>query len=238
MTGTAVINKATVRKLGWEQPLGKKIRLHPVDLTVVGVVGDFHFSTFRTEIEPLMFVCRPISSFLSLRYSHPDVTALLRTIEDFWKEETNGLPFDYFFLDERFNRMYQSELRYGRLLRVFAVLTVFIATLGLLGLAAHATSRRTREIGIRKVLGAEPIQIVTLLMREFVLLVLLASLIAWPVAWYFMRDWLGQYAYQPPYGWWVYPAAGLGALLVAVLTVAALALRAANSNPAESLRHE
>lgn len=237
--GALVLNQMAVKKLGWENPLGKTITVWGNrTLPVIGVLEDFHFTTFRNEIEPMMFVCDEDGRYLSLRYEGDDPAPVLQRVEALWAEMTDNSPFTSTFLDARFDQLYRSDQRFGVVLRLFSLLTIFIASLGLLGLAAHATHRRMREIGVRKVLGASVGQILVLMAREFVLLVGLASLIAWPTAWFLMRGWVDQFTYRPAYGWWLYPSAGGGALLIALLTVSFLAWRAANSNPANVLRQE
>jgi putative ABC transport system permease protein len=155
-----------------------------------------------------------------------------------WHSLAPGQPFEYQFLDDQFNNAYQAERKTGQLFISFAVLALFIACLGLFGLAAYAAEQRTREIGIRKVLGASVRNLAGLLSKDFFRLVMLSVLFAFPLAWWLMNKWLQNFAYRLPIGWWVFAAAGLGALLVALLTVSALAIRAALANPTQSLRTE
>ncbi|MCB2200017.1 ABC transporter permease [bacterium] len=238
-TGALVLNQTAVQKLGWTDPLGKTIEVWGGrKLPVIGVVEDFHYQSFRQEIEPMMFVCDEDARYLSFRYEGQDPAPVLDRVEAIWAQMTGDAPFSSTFLDERFDQLYSSDSRFGVVLRLFSFLTIFIASLGLLGLAAHATHRRIREIGVRKVLGASVGQILVLMGREFAFLVAVSSLIAWPTAWFLMRGWVEQFTYRPAYGWWLYPVAGGGALLIALLTVSFLAWRAANSNPANVLRQE
>ncbi len=147
-------------------------------------------------------------------------------------------PFDYTFLDERYDRMYRGEKAISKLLGSFAILAIFVACLGLFGLASFAAQQRTREIGVRKVLGATTSQLLMLLSREFVWLVVIANLIGWPVAWYFMNQWLDEFAFHVDMSWWMFPLAGIVALLIAILTTSFQAYSSATANPVKSLRHE
>ena len=154
------------------------------------------------------------------------------------KATNPGYPFDYLFADEQFDGMFHTETRIGELAGVFAALAIFISCLGLLGLAAYTAERRTKELGIRKVLGASVSSLVTLVSKEFLQLVMMSCLIAFPLAWWMMNVWLADYAYRTVIHWWVFVVAGLAALLIAMLTVSSQAVRAALSNPVKTLRSE
>ncbi|WP_405519564.1 ABC transporter permease [Spirosoma sp. KNUC1025] len=205
--------------------------------TVVGVVKDFHFESMRQRIAPLVIFYGKDASQLALRIQTSDIPGLLRTIEQRWKAQTDN-PFTYSFLNERFNTIYQSEQRIGRLVSIFAGLAVLIACLGLFGLAALTTHQRTKEIGVRKVLGASVTSVVALLSKDFMKPVLVAILIASPVAWYAMDQWLQDFAYKINLDWWVFALAGILSVGIALLTVSFQSIKAALANPVKSLRSE
>jgi putative ABC transport system permease protein len=155
-----------------------------------------------------------------------------------WSKFAPSYPLDYYFLDEDFSRLHQADQQLGRVFQAFALLAIGIACLGLFGLAAFTAERRTKEIGVRKVLGATVMNVVTLLSKDFVKLVLLANLIAWPLAWFAMNKWLQSFAFRVEMEWWVFALAGGLALLIALLTVSTHAIKAALANPVEALRYE
>jgi putative ABC transport system permease protein len=165
-----------------------------------------------------------------------DISGTISGIEAKWKSIIPNRPFSYYFLDEYFDRQYRSEDRFGRLFLNFAILAIFISCLGLLGLAAYSTLQRTKEIGIRKVLGASVGAIVNLLSKEFLALVAISFLIAAPLSWYFMDKWLAGFVYRMSIGWWVFAVAGIMALFIALFTVSFQAIKAAVANPVKSLR--
>jgi putative ABC transport system permease protein len=242
-----VLNETAVKKFGFDRPIGQKINQFNdntletyTTYTVVGVVEDFNYESLRNNIGPLGFFYSPKQkSNLSVRFdASPDVGLFVEKIKKLWDGASPGLPFDYTFLDERFRQIYASEQRLGSIFIVFAGLAIFIACLGLLALAAFTAERRTKEIGVRKVLGATTTNIFTLLTSEFAKWVLVASLIAIPLAWWGAGRWLDHFAYRSELSWWLFASALGLALLVALLTVSFQALRAAWSNPVDSLRSE
>ncbi|MBL7809637.1 MAG: ABC transporter permease [Saprospiraceae bacterium] len=244
-SNAVVINRSAVRAFGFKEPIGQKIyRLSNVEtqayeiLEVVGVVDDFHFESLRDEIEPLIFFRGDYPASISFRLKTDDLSASIAGIKKIWEKTTPGLPFQYEFMDEQFDRQYRSEHRAGTLLLSFAILAIFIACLGLFGLATFTAQRRTKEIGIRKVLGASVTGITGLLAKDFLKLVLLAILIATPLAYYFMQQWLADFAYRIALHWWMFAAAGLTALAIAFLTVSFQSIKAALMNPVKSLRSE
>ncbi|NUM68212.1 FtsX-like permease family protein [candidate division KSB1 bacterium] len=167
-----------------------------------------------------------------------DIPALIREVEAQWKEFSGGQPFTAYFLDDRLERYYRADQALGRLFGIFAGVGIFVSCLGLLGLVTYATEQRTKEIGIRKVLGATTSTVVSLLSKEYLKLVAIANLIAWPVSYYFINGWLQDFAYRIDLGWGIFVAAGGLALLIALLTVSAQTVRAALANPVDSLRYE
>ena len=206
---------------------------------VIGVVKDFHFRSLREMITPLvMTLAATNNTALIIRTKTRDVAGLLATVQKRWSDQKPRLPFSYSFLDLRFQDTYKAEQNIGRILGIFAGLTIFVACLGLFGLATFTAEQRTKEIGIRKVLGATTAGVVTLLSKDFLRLVVLAFAIAAPVAWWMMNRWLQDFAYRIPIAWWIFALAAAMALLITLVTVSFRALRAARSNPINSLRSE
>ncbi|HTL08571.1 MAG TPA: FtsX-like permease family protein, partial [Chitinophagaceae bacterium] len=206
---------------------------------IIGVVQDFHFRSLQEVIKPLSLRIEPNGcDLISVHITSSNIPQTIAAIENKWKSLIPKRPFNYFFLDEFFDKQYRSEVRFGKLFLNFALLAIFISCLGLLGLASYSTMQRTKEIGIRKVLGASVGGIVNLLSREFLLLVLLSFMIATPVAWYGMHTWLKDFAYRIDISWWVFLLAGILAVIIALGTISVQAIRAALANPVKSLRTE
>lgn len=242
-TQALVMNEAAARQFGYADPnkiIGKKFELWGNKGIVVGVVKDFNYISLHKGVEPLVMRMAPVSSLnkLSLRVKTADMTKTIRQLEQTWNSLVPGRPFLYTFLDESFNKQYRQDARFGELFAIFAMLTIFIACLGLLGLATYTTKQRVKEIGIRKTLGASAISIVILLSSDLVKLVGIAILIATPVVWWAMQQWLAGYAYRISVQWWMIAPAGLLAVVTALLTVSVLSFRAALMNPVTALRAE
>ena len=238
-----ILNETAVRMIGWEEdPIGKQILLPAYgnrSLTVIGVVKDYHSLTLREEIAPMGFIgdWRLFVS-LVLRIRPKNTEQTLSFLEIQWKRFVPDAPFEYHFLDEMIDWIYFNEQLTGKMLGIFSLLAIFVACLGLFGLAAFTVQSRTKEIGVRKVLGASTPHLVMLLSREFMLLILLANLIAWPIAYYLMRDWLSGFAYQTDLNVLPFAASAIMALIIAFGTVSMQAIRAARSNPIDALRYE
>ena len=239
-----ILNETAVRLLGWkDDPIGKQIEtpaaFNNQTLTVIGVVKDYHSLSLREEIAPMGFVARwRLFYSLALRVRPEETAQTLSFLETQWKRFVPDAPFRYMFLDEIIQRYYFNERLTGKMLGVFSLLAIFVACLGLFGLAAFMVQSRTKEIGVRKVLGASTSHLVMLLSREFLLLILLANLIAWPIAYYLMRDWLSGFAYQTDLNVLPFVASAIMALIIAFGTVSMQAIRAARSNPIDALRDE
>ncbi|MCY3714670.1 MAG: ABC transporter permease [Gemmatimonadetes bacterium] len=238
-----VINEAAVKWLGWEgAPLDKKIRLGNFkDGRVIGVVRDFHVRSLHSGIEPMMLQLAPGPDplhYLAIRIAADDVAGTMGFLESSWREVYPDDSFTYSYLDEDFNRLYQNEARQGSIFRSFSLLAVFIACLGLLGLASFTAEQRTREIGVRKVLGASASGIVALLSKEYVRLVVYANLIAWPIAYFVMNDWLDGFAYRTDLSPWIFVLAAALAIAVTMLTVSYRAVTVAHTDPVDALQHE
>jgi putative ABC transport system permease protein len=243
-TSSAIINQRAVKEFGWEDPIGKKISMPTsmkgelMSYTVVGIVEDFHFESLRDNIGPLVMRLGEDRGHISFRIRTENINKTLALLKKKWNEFLPSQPFDYYFLDDRFNSMYRSERRIGEVLGVFTILAVMIGCLGLFGLASFTAERRTKEIGIRKVLGASIPSIMKLLFREFITLIAMANIIAWPIAYYMMNRWLMGFAYRAPLSIWIFLSAGSAAILVALLTVSYQAVKSAVINPVSSLRYE
>jgi putative ABC transport system permease protein len=241
-TQAMILNEAAVKMFGYSSPqeaIGRRFKQWGREGKIIGVVKDFHFRGLQEPIKPLSIRIGPGgSNFVSVNVSAANLSATIAAIENKWKQLIPNRPFSYFFLDEFFNRQYRGEERFGKLFLNFAILAIFISCLGLLGLASYSTMQRTKEIGIRKVMGASVKGIINLLSKEFLILVVLSFFIAMPVAWYFMHTWLKDFAYRTNIGWWVFVLAGALALLITVTTVSFQAIKAAIANPVKSLRTE
>jgi putative ABC transport system permease protein len=206
---------------------------------VVGVISNFHLGSLHDSIAPLALRVAPASFRLfSLRVKAGDEAGTVERVGQAWQKLVPQRPFEYFFLDEQFDRQYRAEERFGQLFLYFSTLAIFIACLGLLGLISYITLQRTKEIGVRKVLGASTGNIVVLLSKDFLWLVGVALIIAVPVSWYAMSRWLENFAYHTQVGWWVFALSGTIALLIALLTISFQAIKAALANPVHSLRSE
>jgi predicted permease len=234
-----VVNEEVAKLMNKDSVIGEKFNFQGIDGTIVGVMKNFHYQTLKNEIEPLAIAVGPdYLNYMIVRIPPEGVSTSLGFIEKTWKRVIPTFPFEYHFMDERYDMMYRAEQRIGTLLRYFAVLAVFVACLGLFGLASFMAEKRTKEIGIRKILGASVVQVTRLLCKEFFVLVFVANVIAWPAAYFAMRKWLQSYAYRVDLGYFVFFGAMLLALFVAILSVGYQAIRAARANPADSLRYE
>ncbi len=207
-------------------------------------MNDFHFESLHQKITPLILIMpatAPNQSFynsLSVKIAGNNIPAALSVLKKTWDNYLPEIPYQYTFLDENFSSLYESEQRQATIFTVFAFIAIFIACLGLLGLSAFAITQRIKEIGIRKVLGASVSNIVGLLSKDFLKLVLIAAVIAFPIAWYAMHKWLQDFAYRIGIPWWIFVLAGIIAAIVAFVTISFQAIKAALANPVKSLRTE
>ncbi|MFC2156575.1 ABC transporter permease, partial [Acidobacteriota bacterium] len=241
-----IINEAAQRRFGWDDPLEKEITCGNTDEVpetatgkVIGVVKDFHFQSLHQQINPLILRIRPDQfRLLNIRVGGANISETLKYIEKNITARQPAHPFQYWFLDALFDSLYQNEIRLGRIFTAFSLIAVFIACLGLFGLAAFLAELRTKEIGIRKVLGASVGRITFLLSGEFIRWVLLSNLIAWPIAFYIMRKWLQNFPFRIDVSIWILILSGIGTLLVAFLTVCFQSIKAAVADPVNSLRYE
>jgi ABC-type antimicrobial peptide transport system permease subunit len=236
-----LVNEEVPKLMGLKsaEAVGKRFNFQGIDGTIVGVMKNFHYQSVRTAIEPMAVAVVPRAfAFAVVRLQAGAIGPALEAVKTTWQKVYPQYPFDYRFFDQDFEQMFRSDERMGAMMKIFAVLAVFIACLGLFGLASFTAEQRTKEIGIRKVLGAGVPGIIVLLTREFVQWVLIADLIAWPAAYFLMRNWLQGFAYRTGIAWWLFLATGAGTLAVALLTVGFQAFRAANSNPVHALKYE
>jgi putative ABC transport system permease protein len=234
-----ILNERAIKAMGLKDPIGKPFSLTYSTGTIVGVVKDFHSMPLNYGIEPVVLLVEPGYYSLALVKIRPGGRrAAISGVEAAWKKFAPGFPFEYHFLDERFELYYAPEILAGKLFRYFVLLAIFISCLGLLGLSAFMAEQKTKEIGIRKALGASVPRIVLLLTRQFLLWVLLANIIAWPVAYVAMRSWLDNYPFRTSLGLPLFLLSSAAALLITMFTVSFQAVRAARANPVDSLRYE
>jgi len=239
-----IINETAAKQMGWgNDAIGHTVTSPNNDgskaaYRVIGVVKDFNFKSLHERIGPLMLTLGPNSGAMLAKVKTRDIPSLLQSVEKQWNALAPDAPIEYSFLEENFNNTYRAEQKTGRVLGLFAVLTIFVACLGLFGLATFTAEQRTKEIGVRKVLGASVSGIVALLSKDFLKLVAISILIASPIAWYAMNAWLQDFAYKIDIGWWVFALAGLLAVGIALFTVSFQSVRAALRNPVESLRND
>ena len=237
-----ILNQAAVSFLGWTDPIGKTF-LPIMDTIhkrkVIGVVQDYHYYSLHSKIEPAAYFISPASSYaLAIKLSPGNQTETLKTLEEKWGEIFPGVPFEYHFATNTIKEMYRDEENMLTLFAYFTILSILISCLGLYGLTALMTERRTKEIGLRKVFGGSVYQIIVLLVKSYIRLILIASLIALPLGWYLMSEALESFAYRISITWYFYIVPIILVCLLAVLTTAYHAVRAANMNPAEAIRYE
>ena len=236
-----VINEAAVRELGWSgtNPIGKTIvRSGQHQFKVIGVVADFNYASVKQKIAPLMMLLGNNYGGLLIKINTTDVKGFLADLKKQWDGYNPGGSLAYNFLDENFAKLYASEERTQQIFSAFAVLAIIIASLGLFGLSAFVIEQRTKEIGIRKVLGASVQNVLLLVSKEFLSLVAIAFIISIPVTWWAMHAWLQDFAYRVNISWWSFAIAGAAAIFIALLTVSFQAIKAAVANPVKSLRTE
>jgi putative ABC transport system permease protein len=244
-----VLNEKAVTELGLKDPIGQRLISPdlnkpdgtPVVYTVVGVVHDFHYQSLHQKITPLIFNYQPeaaASNLIALRVNSDNFQSVVNQVESNWNHYVKEQPFHYSFLDQNVAEQYLSEQTTQKLFTIFSALAIFIACIGLMGLAAYSTQQRIREIGIRKILGASVSGIITMLSVDFLKLILWSVLLAFPLAWWGMHHWLQNFAYRVTLSWWIFILAGMLSVVIAMLTISFQAIRAALTNPVKSLRSE
>lgn len=235
-----ILNESSVKMMGMktENIIDKDFEYAGVKGRVIGVVKDFHFESLHEPIVPIVFESAPYYGRISVKLSGDDVQRGIANIEKVWQEFIPHRPFEYEFLSQQYKNLYEAEQKQGQLFIIFASLAILIACLGLFGLATFNAMQRVKEIGIRKVLGASVPSILALLSKEIIVLIITANLIAWPIAWYFMKEWLNTFAYHIDMDVFAYLLAGIVAVIIALITVSSQTIKAAMTNPANTLRYE
>jgi putative ABC transport system permease protein len=240
-TKAIIVNEAAVKTFGWKTPenaIGKRFDTGINAQYVIGVVKDFNFEALHKPVEAMRITYIKQASEISLKVDARHIDAALNHIKKTWKAMVPDVPLEYSFIDERIKEQYNNEQKMQSVFYAFAGLSLIIACLGLFGLSIFVVERKIKEIGIRKVLGANVPGIVVLLSKDFAVLVAIAVLIATPLSWYFMNNWLKDFAYRIKIEWWMFAVAGVIALLIALITVSIKSVKAAIANPVKSLRTE
>jgi putative ABC transport system permease protein len=235
-----IINETLQRMLGWKNPIGKTISRNGTH-RIIGVVRDFIFSSLHEKIGPLIITNHPWQNrfdYLAIRYKSNNPAPLLNQIKNIWKNAFADAPYEYWFLDEAYDNLYKNEERFQRVFFYFSLLSILLSLAGIFGLVTLTIQQKTKEIGIRKVLGARIIDIVELTAKSYLLLIITASVIAIPFSYYYMNKWLQDFAFRIQLSWWMFVVAGLVTLFIALITVSIQTSQAARSNPVKSLRTE
>jgi len=242
-TNAYVVNEAAVKAMGMESPVGKQFKLWGYSGKIIGVIKDFHFRSLHNNIEPLILwpnTKKNFSNFtyITIRINSKDMQQTMSFVEGIWKKYSPNYPFEFKLFGETLDAQYRAEQRVAKVLNWFTLMAIFISSLGLLGLISLMTEQRTKEIGIRKILGASVFEIVQILLKDFVLWILLANIIAWPIAWFTMNKWVENFAYHIDISLWIFLLSGVLALVIALLAVSLQTVRAATTNPIESIKYE
>ncbi|MFC1492602.1 ABC transporter permease, partial [candidate division KSB1 bacterium] len=235
-----IINRALVNKLGWTEPIGKKINRN-IDYTVIGIVEDFNFAPLYQNVAPLLITPNRHDKgyeFISVKIDGRNITKTMESIEARWRSVTASESFDYFFLDELIDSVYKDERKFGDIFKTFAFLTLLIACLGLFGLVSFMVEQNIKEIGIRKALGASIPEVLVLVTKSYAVWILMANIISWPIAWFSLDRWLQDFAYRVDISILVFIVSGVSCFIIAMISVGYLSIKAAGSNPVDSLRYE
>jgi putative ABC transport system permease protein len=241
--GNVLINETAARKLGWDNPIGKKLRFKHEEesVTVIGVIKDINIRSLQTQVEPVVYRytgANWLAGYVTLRIDQSYYRQTIKFIKETWEELAPGVPFQYFFIKDKYIERYRDEERLSNIVGTFTIIAVFLSCLGLFALIAWLSIQRTKEIGIRKINGASITEVMFLLSNEFIKLVAVAFVISCPVAWFIMHKWLQNFAYKTELSWWIFCLSGIIALGIALLTVSLQTWRAATRNPVEALRYE
>lgn len=235
-----IINETLAKTLGWNNPIGKTISRNGQH-KVIGVVNDFIFASLHDKIEPLIISNQPWQNrfdYLAIRYKSGDPSSLLKQIKNTWQNTVNSAPFEYWFLDEAFDKLYKNEEKFRGIFFYFSILSILLSLAGIFGMVSLTIQQRTKEIGIRKVLGAGVSDIVKLTTRSYLILILIASAISIPFAFYYMNAWLQDFAYRINLSWWMFMVSGITTMVIALITIGLQTIKAAQLNPVRSLRTE
>jgi len=241
-----IINQECAKQFGLENPIGE-VMIKPTNIqrnaelkeyTIIGVVKNFNYESLRNTIAPMAIFLSSEPGMISFKIQTSDISGLITKINSIWDKFLPGQPFQYSFMDERFNNIYFAEQRISKIFGTFAAIAIFIGCLGLFSLSAFTAQQRTKEIGIRKVLGSSIVGIILILSKEFIKLILIAFFIAVPISFYFIQSWLFDFAYRIDLNIWIFLVSGLISLTIAIITISYHAIKAAIANPIESLRYE
>jgi ABC-type antimicrobial peptide transport system permease subunit len=244
MTREFLVNESLVKSLGFKKPeniLNKEISIwgDKIKCPVVGVLKDFNDRSFRNDVAPLLITTNgTMYSQAGIKLSTTNISSALQSVKKIWERTYPDFVYEYKFLDDKIANFYKQEDQLSQLYKIFAAIAIFLSCLGLYGLASFMAAQRIKEVGIRKVLGATSAKIVYLFSKEFIILIAIAFAIATPIAWYYMHQWLQDYAYRINISWWLFAAAGLAAIIIALTTISFQAIKAAIANPVKSLRTE
>jgi putative ABC transport system permease protein len=242
INNAVIINESAVRQFGWKNPVGKKLKMiwrsDVTEYNVIGIVKDFHSRSLHHIIEPLAIFNTPDYHIMTLRMKPDKITESMKLIKAIWNDFEPNHPFEYFFMDDNIDSLYRTEVKIGRIVQVFAILAIAIGCLGLFGLVSFMTERRTKEIGIRKVIGASTANITALLTKEFTKWILLANLFSWPVAYFTVNQWLQNFAYKVNVSWKIFVLAAVISGFITLITIAHHVIKAAYANPVDSLKYE
>jgi len=245
-TGAIVINEEALKLLGYNDPIGKKLNNWGTPrryYDLIGVVKDIYYESKHQHVHPMGILLFNENYWMdpgviAVRVKPGNYKEIISRINDLWDRYDTGIPFSYAFFDEQYNQLYNNEMQTRKLFMVFSFLAIFIACLGLLGLASYLAQQKTREVGIRKTYGAPSTIIALQMSKHFLQWVVLANLIAWPLSWLFFDHWLNNFAYRAGIHWWYFVLAGIISLIIALLTVSYQTIRASLANPVEALRYE
>lgn len=240
---SAMVNETTMKLLGFKEPneiIGKELLIWEHKLRIVGVIQDYHHESLKTKVDQFVYICdREVTDYFSIKFNpDADMSELLSTVENTFNQNFPGNTFQYFFMDDYFVKQYKSEIAFNRITGMFAILATLISCLGLFGLSSYMIIQRTKEIGIRKVLGATARQIVLLMSKEYVMIILISNVIAWPIVYLLMNEWLNTFAYRIDISVMMFVVPGICALLIAIATIAGQSIKASGQNPVNSLRSE
>jgi len=235
------INETASRNLGWENPIGKRLKSHGIEWTVIGVVKDFHFKSLHSEIEPVIFTALNTTrrlDYFSIKVSPVDIPSTIGFIQQKWEKFSPEFPFQYIFLDERIDRVYKAEQRLGKSFNIFTMISLLVACMGLIGLASFISEQKRKEISVRKILGADFKSIIFLIANEYLKCIAVAIVIAWPIGYFVMSRWLKNFVYRTSFGVEIFILSGLLAFIFTLMTVSYQSIKAALANPVDTLRYE
>jgi len=239
---TVLFNESAIRQIGYKTPeeaIDQEIYFWGDTFKIVGVLKDYRQESMKRNFEPLIFRnLNDASEFFSIRVKSSDMKKFVLLAEDKFNASFPGNPFNYFFMDDYYNQQYQSDIQFGKVFGIFASLAIFIACMGLFGLSSYTVIQRTKEIGVRKVLGATVSQVIGLLFKDFALLVGIAIVVSVPIAWLVMNNWLNEFATRITLSWWIFVIPGVIVMGIAWLTISLHTFKAASANPVDALRYE